>query len=159
MISAVANINSVTVEAGINNINLSAGINNVTAEATINSTGATAEFVTTNITASAELKIILVKEMRFIWGTLPTSGTDILDADGESVGTWVSVSEINIPVLNNYPISDYKVFVDENPLRWRNADDSFNDLDDSLTTGGTVILFSGRELFQRGAEICVILKT
>lgn len=95
--------------------------------------------------------------LRFIFGTIPLTGTDIQDRNGNSIGTWVDTSEIFIPELVGKNIDQYDVSVDQFPLEWKHADDTINTLDDSLTGAGTLKLFTGRDLFQRGAQIKILL--
>lgn len=93
--------------------------------------------------------------VQYIWATLPASGTNIIDVNGNTIGTWTDASQISISALVGKGLDDYQVFVDGTRLKWANTDDTVNDIDDSLSTGGVIKLFSGRDLFQRGAELFI----
>lgn len=95
--------------------------------------------------------------VRVVYAQIPTSGTTILDAEGNTIGTWTDTSEIEITDLTSLNIWDFDVQVNEVNLVWDNSDDNINSLDDSLTTGGTLKLFTGRELFQRGSQLKIII--
>ena len=93
--------------------------------------------------------------VQYIWATLPASGTNIVDVNGSTVGTWTDASQISISALSGKSLDEYQVIVDGTRLKWANTDDNINDIDDSLSTGGTIKLFTGRDLFQRGAELFI----
>ncbi len=131
----------------------------MTGEATISRVSGTG--VLQQITGEANLNATfnITHEMEIIWATLPESGSVIQNKDGVNIGTYTDASEIFINQLTAYDIQDWSAWANEALLKWANADDVLNDIDDSLTVDGTIKLFAGRDLFQRGAELRIILKT
>ena len=99
--------------------------------------------------------------MKFINFTLPASGTNIVDADDETtvIGTRQNNNQITITELASYVLNDFHVFVNETPLSFLNVDDSLNMIDVAASINGIIKLLPGRNLFQRGTEVRILLKT
>lgn len=99
-------------------------------------------------------------EMIYIKFTIPASTGLTFNnyVTGLSAGTYVSPSELTISLLSGKTLRDYEVWVGNNKLNHLNTVAANNHLDPVASTGTTVKLLAGRNLFQPGREVVIILK-
>ena len=100
------------------------------------------------------------EDMIYIKFTIPaTTGLTFNNyVTGLSVGTYVSTSELTISLLSGKTLKDYEVWVGNNKLNHLNTVAANNHLDPVASVGTTVKLLAGRNLFQPGREVVIILK-
>ncbi len=74
------------------------------------------------------------------------------------VGTWISDEEIFIADAASVGLEDVYVWVNELKLKYLNADDEINDIDDAASSGGIIKLLPNRNLFKPGQELRILIK-
>ena len=77
---------------------------------------------------------------------------------GLSVGTYVATDELTVSLLSGKTLKDYEIWVGNNKLNHLNSAAANNHLDPVASTGTTIKLLAGRNLFQPGREVVIILK-